>query len=54
MSRVVPVFSRDRVSFLSWDINPACQHWKIEPDPELLQYNKTYESTRPDLKEIAG
>lgn len=31
----------------------ACKHWKIEPDPALLAYNKTYENSRPDLKEVA-
>ncbi len=30
----------------------ACKHWGIEPDPELLAYNTTYESTRADLKEL--
>jgi len=32
----------------------ACQHWGIEPNPELLAYNTTYENTRPDLKQVAG
>ncbi len=32
----------------------ACKHWAIEPRPELLVYNTTYESTRADLKSIAG
>jgi hypothetical protein len=32
----------------------ACQHWGIQPDPELLAYNTTYESTRADLKQVAG
>jgi hypothetical protein len=30
----------------------ACKAWKIEPDPELLAYNTTYESTRADLKQV--
>ncbi len=29
----------------------ACCHWGIEPNPELLAYNTTYEKTRADLKE---
>ncbi len=29
----------------------ACRHWGIEPRPELLAYNTTYEKTRADLKE---
>ncbi len=32
----------------------ACEHWGIEPDPKLLAYNTTYESTRADLKEVAS
>jgi hypothetical protein len=32
----------------------ACEHWGIEPEPALLAYNTTYESTRADLKVIAG
>jgi hypothetical protein len=32
----------------------ACKHWGVEPDPELLAYNTSYESTRPDLKAVAG
>jgi hypothetical protein len=32
----------------------ACQHWGIDPDPELLKYNITYESTRADMKQVAG
>ena len=31
----------------------ACEHWGIEPDPAMLAYSKTYENTRPDLKQIA-
>jgi hypothetical protein len=32
----------------------ACLHWGIEPDPELLAYNTTYENTRADLKQVTG
>jgi len=32
----------------------ACKHWGIEPDPEVLAYNTTYESVRADLKELTG
>jgi hypothetical protein len=32
----------------------ACRHWKIEPDPELLNYETTYESTRADLKPVVS
>jgi hypothetical protein len=32
----------------------ACKHWGIEPDPNLLAYNTTYESTRADLKQVVG
>jgi hypothetical protein len=32
----------------------ACEHWGIEPDPKLLAYDTTYESTRADLKEVAA
>jgi hypothetical protein len=32
----------------------ACRHWNIEPDPQLLRYNVSYESTRADLKEVVG
>jgi hypothetical protein len=28
----------------------ACRYWGIEPRPELLSYNVTYENTRADLK----
>jgi hypothetical protein len=31
----------------------ACQHWGIQPDPQLLAYDTTYESTRADLKAVA-
>ncbi|MGP8271280.1 MAG: hypothetical protein ACLQLH_14525 [Terracidiphilus sp.] len=30
----------------------ACRHWKIDPDPQLLLYNISYENTRADLKEV--
>ena len=32
----------------------ACEHWEIEPDLQILAYNKTYEATRADLKQVAG
>jgi hypothetical protein len=32
----------------------ACQYWGTEPDPKLLAYDTTYETTRPDMKQIAG
>ncbi len=32
----------------------ACRHWQTEPDEKLLQYNKTYENARADLKEVAA
>jgi hypothetical protein len=32
----------------------ACQNWGIDPNPELLAYNATYESTRADLKQVTG
>lgn len=32
----------------------ACRYWGVEPDPELLAYNTTYENTRADLKEVAS
>lgn len=32
----------------------ACQHWVIEPDPEVLTYSTTYEAVRADLKEVTG
>lgn len=32
----------------------ACKHWRIAPDPTLLAYNTTYESTRADLKEVSN
>ncbi len=30
----------------------ACRHWNIEPDPVVLAYDTTYESTRADLQEL--
>ena len=32
----------------------ACQHWGIEPDPQVLAYNTTYETVRADLKALTG
>ncbi len=32
----------------------ACQSWRVDPDPKLLAYNTTYETTRADLKQVAG
>jgi hypothetical protein len=32
----------------------ACKHWGIEPDPQVLAYNTTYQSVRADLKELTG
>lgn len=32
----------------------ACQRWLIEPDPEVLAYNTTYQSVRADLKTISA
>jgi hypothetical protein len=32
----------------------ACAKWGIEPDPEVLAYNTTYETVRADLKELTG
>jgi hypothetical protein len=31
----------------------ACEKWGIEPDARLLSYHTTYESIRPDMKEVA-
>jgi hypothetical protein len=31
----------------------ACQLWEVEPNPETLSYQHTYESTRADLKTLA-
>ena len=30
----------------------ACRHWNIEPDPVVLAYDTTYESTRADLQAL--
>jgi hypothetical protein len=32
----------------------ACKHWGIEPDPNVLAYNTTYQSVRADLRELTG
>ena len=32
----------------------ACQHWGIQPDPEVLAYSTTYQTVRADLKELTG
>ncbi len=32
----------------------ACRRWGVEPEPELLSYNVTYENTRADLKRVPG
>ena len=32
----------------------ACAKWGIEPDPEVLAYNTTYETVRADFKELTG
>lgn len=32
----------------------ACNHWGIQPDPKLLAFNTSYETTRPDMKQVAG
>lgn len=32
----------------------ACRHWGIEPDPQVLAYNTTYENKRADLKEVSA
>jgi hypothetical protein len=32
----------------------ACQQRGVAPDPDVLAYNTTYESTRADLKNVAG
>jgi hypothetical protein len=31
----------------------ACKRWGIEPDPEVLAFNTSYEKTRADLKDLA-
>jgi hypothetical protein len=30
----------------------ACERWNITPDPEVLAFSETYESTRADLKKV--
>ncbi len=32
----------------------ACESWGVEPDPEVLAYNETYETQRADLKAVAA
>jgi hypothetical protein len=32
----------------------ACRHWRIDPDPQILTYNTTYQAVRADLKNITG
>jgi len=32
----------------------ACRHWGVDPDPQVLAYNTTYENTRADLKEVSA
>jgi hypothetical protein len=32
----------------------ACDHWGVQPDPEVLAYSTTYEAVRADLKEVTG
>ncbi len=32
----------------------ACEHWGVQPDPEVLAYATTYEAVRADLKEVTG
>jgi hypothetical protein len=32
----------------------ACGHWGIDPDPNVIAYNITYETVRADLKELTG
>ena len=31
----------------------ACKKWNIEPDPNVLAYDTTYETVRADLKDIS-
>jgi hypothetical protein len=31
----------------------ACENWGIEPDPEVLAFDTSYETTRADLKDIS-
>ena len=32
----------------------ACEHWGIEPDPEVVAYSTSYEQVRADLKTISA
>jgi hypothetical protein len=32
----------------------ACEHWGIEPNPEVLAYSTTYQTVRADLKGLTG
>lgn len=32
----------------------ACKHWQVQPDPEVLKFNTTYETVRADLKAVSG
>jgi len=32
----------------------ACANWGIDPDPDVLAYNETYETQRADLKAVSG
>jgi hypothetical protein len=32
----------------------ACRYWEVDPDPQLLAYNTTYENARADLKEVVS
>ncbi len=32
----------------------ACEHWGIQPDPQVLAYNTSYQTVRADLKNLAG
>ena len=32
----------------------ACRHWGLDPDPDVLAYNTTYQSVRADLKDLTG
>ena len=32
----------------------ACERWGVQPDPQVLSYNTTYQTVRADLKEISA
>lgn len=32
----------------------ACRHWNIEPDPQVLAFDVSYENKRADLKEVSA